>query len=201
MFKSKEIRWFSRQENKSISKWFAGRGQTFDSIDARTDHYLVSLNHEDIAAKLREGNIEIKHRVNQSFTGQLIPGAEGRFEEYTKWSFKLNREDTAAKQIIDQNKYPAEWLQVYKERMGIKLAKEPNGSIKIHDIKDMVNNACQIEYTLIKVKDEVWYSFNLEWYGNEFIKPDPELLQEMIGDESLELQDSMGYGEFLKRRV
>lgn len=200
MFKSKEIRWFTRQENKSISKWFAGRGQTFESVSARTDHYLLAHGHGDVAPKLREGNIEIKHRTGVPQIKHLTPNAEGYFEEYVKWSFKLHEEDPESLQIIDFNKYSDEWLEVQKERMGVILAKEPDGTKKIREMKDLVDSGCQLEYTRIKVKEETWYSFNLEWFGTEFIEPGPALLHEIMGDSVFKLQDSMGYGSFLQSK-
>jgi len=59
MYKSKEIRWFAKKENKPISKWFAKYGLSFNTTTARRDYYLVTHDHDDIVTKLREGKIEI----------------------------------------------------------------------------------------------------------------------------------------------
>ena len=198
MYKSKEIRWFTQEENKTISQWFTKQGLGFNTVIARRDHYLIALDNDDIVTKLREGKIEIKHKVGTPTITHLTPNAEGYFEEFVKWSFKLDTKDGLSGKIIYANKYTTEWVGVYKERMGVKLTKGNNGTIKIHDIKDFINNGCQIEYTRIKVKDKVWYSFNLEWFGDEFLNLDASFISGIFGDSVLMLQDSMGYGSFLR---
>ena len=198
MYKSKEIRWFTQGENKTISRWFAKQGLSFNTVIARRDYYLVALDYDDIVTKLREGKIEIKHKVGTPIINYLTPNAKGYFEEFVKWSFKVDTKDALSGEIINGNKYATEWVEVYKERMGIKLTKGNNGTIKIHDIKDIIDNGCQIEYTRIKVKDKVQYSFNLEWFGDEFLNLDSPFISEIFGDSVMKLEDSMGYGTFLK---
>ena len=196
MYKSKEIRWFTQGENKAISKWFAEQGLSFNTIIARKDYYLVAHDYDDVVTKLREGRIEIKYRVGTPTINHLTPNSEGYFEEFVKWSFKLDEKDGLSEEIV--NKYATEWVEVYKERMGKKLAKGNNGTIEIHDITKMIGSGCQIEYARIKVKDKVRYSFNLEWFGNEFLNLDSSFISEIFGDSVLKLEDSMGYGSFLK---
>jgi len=198
MYKSKEIRWFIHSENKTISRWFAKQGLKFNTNIARKDYYLVALDYDDIIPKLREGKIEIKHRIGTSEILLLTSNAEGYFEKFVKWSFKLDSKDGVFEEITNINKYATEWVEVYKERMGVKLAKGNNGIIKIHDIKALIDNGCQIEYTRIKVKDKVRYSFNLEWFGDEFLNLESSFISEIVGDSVLKLEDSMGYGRFLK---
>jgi hypothetical protein len=86
MYKSKEIRWFKNAPDQSIIDWFNKQDQTFENTESRTDFYLP-LDKEDITIKLREGNIEIKHRLGEPLSGRLTTSAEGLYEIWTKWSF------------------------------------------------------------------------------------------------------------------
>jgi hypothetical protein len=199
MCRSKEIRWFTQGENKRISSWFAKQELDFTTIIPRRDHYLVALDNEHTIPKLREGRVEIKHRVGTPRIHQLTPNAVGYFEEFVKWSFQLDARDALAEDIIDANKYATEWVEVDKERMGLKLAKGDKGKLEIHDIKECIDSGCQIEYTRIRVKNQTWYSFNLEWFGDDFLNLDSSIISEIVGASVLRLEDSMSYGGFLKR--
>ncbi len=198
MLKTKEIRWFTRHENREISHWFANRGLTFNKVEPRTDYYLLVHNHDYMAPKLREGKIEIKHRIGSPTIFTLAANARGYFEEYVKWSFELDSRDELSAAIIN-NKYPAEWIAIRKERLGIKLAENNSGNINIHDLTTIIDNGCQLEYTRIKVNRDIWYTFNLEWSGNKFLKPDVSIINKIIGDSKFRPKDSMGYGEFLQQ--
>lgn len=198
MDKSKELRWFTKDENKTINKWFACHGLNFNSANARTDYYLTALINDDTIPKLREGKIEIKHKIGTSEAHSLTPNAEGYFEKFLKWSFELDNEDELSDVITNTNRYTAEWKKVYKERMGVQLARAKDGTLKVHDIGDSLQSGCQIEYTRIKVNSALWYSFNLEWFGNEFLELDSSFVSEILGNSILKLEDSMNYGRFLK---
>ncbi|MFA8437048.1 MAG: hypothetical protein ACEPOZ_21285 [Marinifilaceae bacterium] len=199
MYRSKEIRWFTQEENKRICNWFAKQKLDFNTITARTDYYLVALDNEHTIPKLREGRVEIKYRVGIPRIHQLSPNAEGYFEEFVKWSFQLDAGDALAEEIIDWNQYATEWVEVVKQRLGLKLSKGNKGTLEIHDIKECIASGCQIEYTRIRVKNQTWYSFNLEWFGAEFINLDPSFISEIVGASVLRLKDSMSYGGFMKR--
>jgi hypothetical protein len=199
MYKSTEIRWFTQEENKTISRWFTKQGMSFNTTQARRDYYLTALDHDDIAPKIREGKIEIKHRIGTPKIHQFSSKTKGYLEEYIKWSFALDINDGLSEEIVKGNKHTSEWLEVYKERMGVKLAKGNKGTLEIYDIHEAINNGCQIEYTQIRVKGKTWYSFNLEWFGNEFLIIDSNFVAEILGDSLLKPEDSMGYGMFLKK--
>ena len=199
MFKSKEIRWFNKGINNSIINWFSKQGLSFEIINPRTDYYLVAIDKDDIAPKLREGNVEIKHRIGKSKKHQLLPNVVGYFEQWIKWSFKLDGNDPLSEKIINLNQNDTEWMKVEKQRMGLKLVKGKNGIIEIHNIKDFVNSGCQIEYTQIIVMNQKWYSFNLEWFREDFLNISPSFYNEVFGGSILKLEDSMGYGKFLKK--
>lgn len=201
MGKSKEIRWFTRHENETITKWFARQGLSFSSVPARKDYYLVALKNDDVFPKLREDRIEIKHRIGASQIYHLTTHAMGYFEEFVKWSFRLHQNDELAASIKRSDAFAGEWLEVRKARMGVKLTRDSNHTMKVHDIREIMDSGCQVEYTRITVKGQVWYSFNLEWFGNEFLELEPAFFDELLGSSVLRLEDSLGYGAFLHRET
>ena len=197
MFKTKEIRWFFPAEDTSISNWFQENGYIFENTESRTDYYLSLIEKEDVGIKLRENNIEVKHRTERSEKEKLAKGINGYFERYIKWSFSSAEEDTLVQEITSEEKY--DWLPVRKERLGFKLTKNANGEIRRVSIDDYPEAGCQVEYTRVKVKDELWYTFSLEWFGSEELQFDFGLIGKIIGNSSLKAKDSMGYAEFLKK--
>lgn len=198
MFNSKEIRWFTKKENKEISKWFAERAITFENTDSRTDYYLSLSGKKDIGIKLREGNIEVKHLIANPVEGKLTKNASGYFERYTKWSFSTDKEDILSHRIIHEKKY--DWMEVSKERMGCKLKEDGNGKKLLVKIEDQIPFGCQIEYTRINLNNSTWYTFGLEWFGEKELEVDPELIKEILGNSHFETGESMGYAEFLNMK-
>ena len=74
MIHTKEIRWFFEQENSQILNWFEAQG--LNEYQVHEDIYL-NLGKEDIGIKLREGRVEIKHRVGNRAKGYLTQKAWG----------------------------------------------------------------------------------------------------------------------------
>ncbi|MCH4823321.1 hypothetical protein ML462_09045 [Gramella lutea] len=197
MFKSREIRWFYSTELKAVEKWFMDNGHTFENAIPRTDYYLPLKNQDDIGIKLREGNVEIKQRISRSKTENITRMSEGNFENYIKWSFSSAEKDGLFQEIIEGEKY--NWLGVRKERIGYKLKENQNGSIIRVKLDDYPEFGCQVEYTRIKIMNEIWYTLCLEWFGEKEIEFDLSVLDNMLGDFKLQAANSMGYAEFLKK--
>ena len=197
MFKSKEIRWFLPNEDEAISKWFEENGYLFENTEARIDYYLPLKEKEDIGIKLRENNIEVKHRVERSEKEKLVSGVKGYFEKYVKWSFSSAEDDSLVQEITEGEKY--DWIPVKKERIGFKLTEASNGEIIRIKLDEFPDFGCQIEYTRIKVQDDIAYTFALEWFGDKELKIDLALIKEIIGESRLQASDSMGYAEFLNK--
>ncbi len=194
MFKSREIRWFSKNKDRNISGWFNSKGYDFEKIEGRTDFYLLLPGRKDMGVKLREGNIEIKHLVALPVKGKLSRNLQGYFEDYIKWSFNIERRDEITSRVLDGN-YP-QWINIHKERLGVKLTIKSN-KIQLIDIDQEIDSGCQIEYTRIHLMNEIWYSFNLEWFGEEILNIEEEFLNNILGDTKFFPEDSMGYAEFL----
>ncbi len=195
MYKSKEIRWFMNDIDVAIIDWFAGHGQIFEETVSRTDYYLP-LDKEDISVKLREGNIDIKHRLGKPREGKLTPGCMGFFENWIKWSFNADKADKLSQEIVLQNPY--NWIKTLKTRIGVKVTEDKSGNLQIVPIKTFVDFGCQIEYTLLKIQDKTVYTFALEWFGEKDLLLPEELTKEILDNSQFSVEDSMGYGEFLK---
>jgi len=198
MYKSKEIRWFTQKESTDIIKWFAAQGLSFNNIIPRSDYYLLALDTPDMALKIREGKIEIKHKVGQLGIKRFAPKIEGHLEEWIRWSFQLDSHDCLSNEITAEKRFKPEWLEVHKERMALKLVNGLHGKIQFYDITEIVDSGCQLEYSRIKVNDRLFFSFNLEWFGDEFVALDAAFISEIVGPGFLKLEDSMGYASFLK---
>lgn len=194
MYKSREIRWFKDSSDKAILDWFAAKGQSFETAETRTDYYL-QLGKDDVAVKLREGNIEIKHRIGETNRGNLTETTEGVFENWIKWSFNADKADKLSQAIVSSNLY--NWIETIKTRIGVKVTEDSFGKLQILPIKSFVDFGCQIEYTLLQIKSQTIYTFALEWFGEKELQFPKELIKEILSHTTLNVEDSMGYGEFL----
>lgn len=193
MFKTTELRWFSDKPQFGPIDWFRTHGLSFESIKPRTDSYLpLKLNSMNV--KLREGNLEIKHRIGHPFTTQLAPNVSGIREEWVKWSFSVEN-DRLASDILDTNKY--QWVDVTKSRMAVQLTQAPDGSSFILPINQYVSSACQIEYTKVRLHDSTYFTFGLEWFENQFVELKESLLKDICQNDDFSTSNSMSYPGFL----
>ena len=197
MYQSKEIRWFERVPDKNILEWFASQNLSFNKCKPRIDFYLPIQGNNAIGVKLREGNVEIKTRVTQPEHLMLTETVSGFSEIWNKWSFGADKSDPLANEIINEKKY--EWLEVYKERIGIKMVPGSDGEPEIRSISENLSSGCQMEYTRLLIKEKTWYSFALEWFGEPAFDPGEEFFLRMLGETILHSENSMGYPELLHR--
>lgn len=195
MYKSKEIRWFSNHEEKQITNWFDSKGMSFEKVNSRTDFYLPLKRKNDIGIKLREGNIEVKHRIPKPELHNLSKHAVGYIEDWIKWSFAAADNDRLSNLIIHEKAH--DWFEVYKERMGVKLTHDLNGNTILVKIGQRVDYACQIEYTRLMIGEIEYFTFGMEWFGEVHIQPDKSLISAILGNTQLPLNESKGYAQFL----
>jgi len=193
MYRTKEIRWFFQKEKEQFAHWFQKFNCT--STQTRTDFYL-DINNEDIGIKLREGNIEIKHRVGTRAYGGLNATIWGCFDEFIKWSFNVQKQDPVLSKIKDYEH--CNWIPVQKELKLVQLIEE-NGAIKPKSITERLPFGCQVEYATVEIYEEVWYTFALEWFGEESLKLDKTIIAEMMDSINLDISDSFGYAHFLTK--
>ncbi|MBM1105893.1 hypothetical protein JQC67_07075 [Aurantibacter crassamenti] len=193
MYNTKEIRWFSSRPSSFIMDWFNKQGLTFDSVNQRNDIYL-NIKNESVGIKLRDGHLEIKHRIGKPTTVKLTNTIKGHFKEWNKWRIKADETDSVFSELAVKNHQ--EWIAKKKERIGLKLYSD-KGSLKTTSIDWQGDFGCQIEYSRIHIKDKTWYTFGLEWFGHEFLNLDSTLISEITGETNFRLRQSMGYPTFL----
>lgn len=199
LYKSKEIRWFLSEKSNTITKWFSDHNMDFSKTQARTDFYLPVPGKVDISIKLREGNLEIKQRNGEPESNHLTENAIGYIEDWVKWSFEIKDDDELAKSIIKDKKF--NWIEVYKERIGVKLSVNSDGTIAILGLKDRIPFGCQVEYTRLLINGKEWFTFGFEWFGEKYLEVNSKLIDDILGDSKLLLKESLGYGEFLNKTL
>lgn len=165
MYPSCEIRWFFSVPPAGLIAWFAGPAR-LDSPDTpgRTDHYLLVANGENIGVKLREGNVEAKHRV-EALGEWAFPGigAKGVAEHWIKWSFRLDEADSLSQRIIQEGN--DNWIAVAKERLAYFYHFPEDGTIREAPISEWAPEGCQVELTRIQVKGKTYHTFGLEAFS------------------------------------
>lgn len=199
MYKSKEIRWFTRENNHAIIEWFSIHGITSSNILPRTDFYLPFPGKEDISIKLREGNIEIKRRQGPAELFQLSENAAGYLENWVKWSFNIDKSDLSEHEIIEGKRQ--DWLPIYKERLGMKIELKDDGEWLIHGLEKKLASGCQLEYTSLTIGSMRWYTFAVEWFGEECITLEREKFPNVMGNYRLDQSASLSYNAFITRLV
>lgn len=197
LYKSKELRWFKKSLDKPVLNWFKKRNITFENTGTRTDYYLMLSGREDLNIKMREGNIELKQRVSQPEKMELIEGVTGSFENWEKWSFELSSVNSVTGFINQAG--DNRWIALNKCRLGVKFVQDGKSKTRILDINEPVSLGCQLEYTRIKVNEDLWYTFNLEWFGDDWIDPGAEVFYELLGSTKLTEFNSMSYAGFINR--
>lgn len=193
MYRTKEMRWFFKKENKHLKSWFAKQMQDFKSQPERTDIYL-DVKCADVNIKLREGNIEIKQRQQGPRARAQLSNICGYCEKWTKWSFTPAIKDAEYEGILKG--MPTEWITVGKNRLALMLI-EVNGKIKVVPTSANHRNGCQIEYTVVTIGKKIWYTFGLEWFGDEYLEIPSSLISKIVGESTFSLKQSMGYSAFL----
>jgi|GEM_PF-1222338 len=193
MYRTKEIRWFFRKEKEQIVRWF--KRQNCASNRTRTDFYL-DTNNEDIGIKLRAGKIEVKHRIGTRANGGLNDNVWGCFDEFVKWSFNVQDQDAVLSKILDFEH--CEWIPVQKNQKVLQLIEE-NGVIKTKSIAEDLDYGCQVEYATIKIYEEEWQTFALEWFGDPCLELDASIISEMMDSVELQINESFGYASFLTK--
>lgn len=197
---SAEIRWFIKGKiPPTIFDWFIGLNDNYINQPERTDHYLLLQSDDTLGIKLREGRIEIKQRTNQ--IGNITPGENvaGIAEKWRKWSFELNE----ANQILSNELIKNEWCSVSKTRIMVNYGISQDNIVAQKE-EVIYKNGCLTEITSLKIKNENWWTFGLEAYGEENRLLDNLVLIShlILNDKSnirLTLHDSLSYPSWLKR--
>lgn len=150
---SSEIRWFS-QDRHFLHRLYAdipGKGR---KESERTDYYL-KYQGIDTGVKIRQGRheIKVKNANNEHFQKRVI-------EHWTKWSTKEERNilNTIAVDHLSQ------WLPIKKER-STKIFLWNKSTGKMEYTEGFPDDGCGVEYTILQVRGQNWYTFGLEAFG------------------------------------
>jgi hypothetical protein len=197
---SYEVRWFFDHAEPILEQWFANKGIPFHKDFPRTDFYLALEDKNDLSIKLRQGNIEVKQLVKSTNASEFnIPGD---VQCWQKWSFRVEKEDDLAKQIITGKKFY--WIEMPKDRLGIKYKFDDGEDGKEVSIDERIHEGCQVEYTRFQVKGKVYYTFNFEAFSESnlekrnFQRGVELAFKELNMKTKLTAKDSMGYPEFIE---
>ncbi len=155
MYHSFEIRWFFQSDITPFLNWFGGENPA-----SRTDHYLKKLG-ANINVKLREGRIEVKHRIDLPRVIEVNAGITGKIEEWVKWSFGLEENPGALDFPVDHPEY---WLAVSKKRWRRHFQVE-NGKIVEQAMPSFSHTHCAAELTEVTAEGQDWLSIDLEASG------------------------------------
>lgn len=117
-----EVRWFvDGRPPSDVLDWIRSLGAEAES--ARTDLYLVS-NDPAMNVKLREGNVQTKHRIGDRTPITFTADVEGIQERWVKWSFPTVEQHH---DLFDKDPTGL-WVPVHKERLRLKVPPEEQSS-------------------------------------------------------------------------
>ncbi|MFS4418212.1 hypothetical protein [Maribacter sp. 2307ULW6-5] len=191
MQSTREIRWFFTENREHLAHWFRSRHQ---NAPAWETHTYLNTGHANLGIKLRDQRVEVKQLKGNRAKGRLANRVWGCFENYVKWSLPLEKNgfsDTIAYQE------PEGWTKVKKQRWRLWLGPE-NGDTLLHSSAQL-SSGCQLEYAVVTINDETWYSFGLEWFGPTFPHVPEPLISDMVGNVEFNTAQSKGYAAFLSK--
>lgn len=197
MYATIELRWFLRDALPAVEAWFGSHGLTLGKHAARrTDFYLPQPGRDDCGIKLREGDIEIKQRLGNPVAFQATPQAAGWLEKWQKWSFHHLARDPQAQQVLSGG---TAWLAVEKERIGLKIRSQSNGTQRLYPLKTSLATGLQVEYTRVQLMGETWFTVGVEAFGQSPFSVPQGLLAALLAATPLPPESSLSYPGWLQR--
>ncbi|MDX1613181.1 MAG: hypothetical protein R3300_02660 [Candidatus Promineifilaceae bacterium] len=162
MYPTVEVRWFFRGRlPDQVTSWYRELPGPLSSAETRVDRYLRLDEGEAVGIKLREGNLEIKRRV-EAFGKVSFPNrVTGRLEHWRKWSFALGIDTDAGDYVAGSD---SDWLAVNKTRQLRRYLVE-GGRLLALPVSD-VERGCEVELAQVTLLQS-WWSIALEAFGPE----------------------------------
>jgi hypothetical protein len=174
-----EARWFGTPPlPDALREWFDTLGSVRTSD--QTDLYLPA---EDPAfnLKLRDGQLQIKRRLAGPFRTSWGPKAAGRYEQWVKWSFRVDEESPSL-----SNEEPTDlWVPVKKTRHQLTISPEDQSSLTA-DLPTSPPASIEAELTTLQADSETAWTFCLEAVG-----PDGGLVETLRAAAPLLLDDRL----------
>jgi hypothetical protein len=158
-FESIELRWFYRGIlPDEIANWFDPLGETRLALDSRSDFYLQSSS-LDVGVKIRQGNLELKHRQQQFGKIELDGFGESQVEQWSKWICV----DRSAHSLAAEKQG---WIRVDKVRQQRLYRVTFVDPIQLTPSDIPRENAVAIEITDLQLRGQSWWTIACEYLGH-----------------------------------
>lgn len=172
MYLTLEVRWFYPGPLPGrIVETLQARSCLPALLPARQDHYLLLEGEPALGIKLREGNVEVKRRLEVPQEIEIGPGAIGRVARWRKWSFPLARDRAAGATTVERLLVPASsWVAVKKERRleRYRLAGSAQAvpvPLEAGAETAAAETGCEFELSRVWAAGEEWWSVCFEAFG------------------------------------
>jgi hypothetical protein len=190
VFRTCEIRWFFPTAAPRRSLFVGGSAV---AAPPRTDWYAMPANPK-CGIKVREGRLEPKLLVNDRGV-QVIGAAQGRVQQWVKWSLDFPRRDFPA----DETLAAADWVAVEKRRF---LRSFRCDRHHVTEVDWQQGAHCQLEWTELKFAGTRWWTIGLEAYAGRrleevLLSVARHLLQDHAGANALTAENSHSYPAWL----
>lgn len=202
-----EMRWFLKgQLPADLHSWFTEATTLPLESETRADWYLC-LPNRNLGIKLRQGNLEIKRRLEKQGRSKLAKRVRGKLEQWVKWHFAIEVGSDFAFDFSSGHstfQHSGLWLRVNKKRWCKHYTIAANGKLK--QVESMQQaKGCTLELSELQVGDQIWYSLCFE---APYEAKDPveavatvELLRAIVETElefpTLKARYSFGYPDWL----
>lgn len=193
---SSELRWFTREQDGALMDWFDEHAEK----EERTDIYFIDINQSDIGIKIRKDCFEIKQKAASLGPITLNKHIVGTGEYWRKWIVG-EKDAQPLKAALRQKIYKQ--IKVEKTRWAVKLTfgSIPNGPLQpvFHPYTEQLSTGFQLEYTVITIGYNTWYTFAVESFGST--PPQLSTLQNLsiLNKSTYKKEDSQSYPQFLGR--
>lgn len=200
MYLTLEVRWFyPGPPLDQVVDWLEARACLPAAEPPRRDHYLRLGGQPSLGIKLRQGNVEVKTRLEDPRALEVGPGAVGRVARWRKWSFPLAQQAGPLERLL----VPAPaWIAVDKERRIQRYRLAPGLRAASVPPEAPAEAGCEFELSRVQVQGEEWWSVSFEAFGSG-----PMLEQALLAVAakvlgrgwpiSLEVEHSFGYPAWL----
>lgn len=132
-------------------------------LPARQDQYLLLEGEPALGIKLREGNVEVKQRLEAPHVVEVGPGAVGWGARWRKWSFPLAPEPGPPEGRLVPG---SAWLAVEKERRLQRY--RLGGDLQADSVppEAPAELGCEFELSRVRARGEEWWSACFEAFGD-----------------------------------
>ena len=206
MYLTLEVRWFYPGPRPGrIVEALQARSCLPARLPVRQDHYLLLGGEPALGIKLREGNVEVKRRLEAPRQVEVGPGAVGWVARWRKWRFPLAQGDAPGAVPLGQLLVPASaWIAVEKERRLQRYRLGGDSQAVSVPLEAPAETGCEFELSRVWARGEEWWSVCFEAFG-----PGPRLEQALLAvvakvlgtgwPEALEVEQSWSYPAWLQR--